>query len=334
MKSITKNLLSGDKIRELAKINFGYSCEVKNITELKGGMFNAIYIMERANEKDYIVLKIGVTPETPLLTYERNIMQTEVECLRLVSEQTVVPVPKVLAYDFSKKHIPSDYFFMSALEGVPLSSVSKKMPPENLNKIKSKLADYLAQIHMIKGTYYGYFTADPNKQYGSWKEAFAKMFEQILSDSRARHTRLPYERIERALKENSVYLENTKAPSLVNFDCHEGNIFVKKTDGEYRIEGIIDLERSFWGDPIADFPTAFIFTDDIRKEKSFLDEYLNVSSKKSVYTEADAKLYQLYRMYILVIMAAEIFRYGFLYGQMQSLWAKFGIMKCLKELEK
>lgn len=33
-----------------------------------------------------------------------------------------MPVPEVLAYDFSKKHISSNYFFMTELTGVTFSS--------------------------------------------------------------------------------------------------------------------------------------------------------------------------------------------------------------------
>ena len=334
MKSKTKNLLCADQIRSLVKIHFGESCEVDNITELKGGMFNAIYRMDRIHEGDRIVLKVGVIPGTPLLTYERDVMPTEVECFRLVAEQTTVPVPKILAFDFSKQHIPSNYFFMTALEGVPLSRVSGKMPSEQLNRIKAELADYLAQMHQIEGPYYGYFTNDPKQQYPTWREGFTHMFDQILRDCQTHQVRLPYERIRRAFERTAGYLEEVSAPALVEYDCHEGNIFVKKTDATYHIEGILDLERAFWGDPLADFPAAFVFTDDIRKESAFLDAYLKASDRIRGYEKSQIKRYQLYRLYLMLIMTAEIFRYGFFYGQLQALWAKHQLQKCLRELEK
>ena len=51
MKSRTKNRLSEEKIRELVRIHFGQDCETGEITELTGGMFNAIYRIEREREK-------------------------------------------------------------------------------------------------------------------------------------------------------------------------------------------------------------------------------------------------------------------------------------------
>lgn len=185
MKSRTKNRLTEQKIRELVRVHFGEECGISDIEELKGGMFNAIYRITRTKEQDKIVLKVGVVPGTPLLTYERDIMPVEV--------------------------------------------------------------------------------------------------------------------------------------------------FVRQVDGEWRIAGIIDLERAFWGDPVGDFPTSFVFTDDIRKEPAFLNAYLKAAGK-SVYTEAAAKRYQLYRLYILTVMAAEVFRYDFLYAKLQGAWAGRNISKCLKEL--
>ncbi len=331
MKSRTKNRLTEQKIRELVRFSFGDTCEVSHIEEAEGGMFNAIYRMERKKEQDTIVLKAGVVPGTPLLTYEKDVMPTELACLEMVREQTRVPVPAVLAHDFSKTRLNSNYFFMTAFEGVPLSSVSKEMGKDNRNRIMEELAGCLAMLHTIKGPYYGYFTQEKAQQFATWEEAFFHMFEQLFRDAAEQKIQFPENEIRQALEQNADCLRELSEPALVNFDCHEGNVFVKKTDGEYRLEGIIDLERAFWGDPLGDFPSAFIYADDIRREEAFLQAYMRAAGKKS-YTEADARRYQLYRMYILSIMAAEVFRYDFQYGKMQGEWARRGIRGCLKEL--
>ena len=88
MKSRTKNRLSEEKIRELVRLHFGQDCRLGEIKELKGGMFNAIYRIERLDEKDAVILKAGVISGTTLLTYERDIMPVEVECYRMIREQT------------------------------------------------------------------------------------------------------------------------------------------------------------------------------------------------------------------------------------------------------
>lgn len=128
MKAITKNLLPEEKIRELVKIHFGEDRKVTSVRELTGGFFAAVYLIGVTGEPDQMVLKVGVIPGTPLLTYERDVMPTEVACLTMLREKTTVPVPKIYACDFSKTHIKSNYFFMEVMEGSVLSEVSGNCP--------------------------------------------------------------------------------------------------------------------------------------------------------------------------------------------------------------
>ena len=72
-------------------------------------------------------------------------------------------------------------------------------------------------------------------------------------------------------------------------------------------------------------------TDDIRKEPEFLAAYLKAAGRDA-FTDEDAKKYQLYRMYLMIIMAAEVFRYGAVYAKLQETLAKKGIADCLKKL--
>lgn len=167
MKSKTKNHLTESQIKKLAKKHFGKDCEIADITELKGGQFNAAYRMKRVKEQDKVVLKVGVIPGTPLLTYEKDIMPTEVSCLRMIKEKTDIPVPEIYACDFSKTEINSNYFFMTAMEGVTLSKAAGKMDKKNLEEIRAQMAKYMVRMHRIKGNYYGYFTEDEKRQYGT-----------------------------------------------------------------------------------------------------------------------------------------------------------------------
>ena len=334
MKAITKNQLPEEKIRELVRIHFGEEKKVISIRELTGGMFSAVYLIEMDGEPGRMVLKVGVIPGTPLLTYERDVMPTEVACLKMLKEQTTVPVPQIYAYDFSKTHIMSNYFFMEVMEGTVLSAVSKKLTDEDTRQIRRELADVLVQTNSVKGPYFGYFTEEKEKRFATWEEAFHQMVGMVLEDSRKRGKKLPYDRIEWVLQANEDCLKTPKVPALVNFDCHEGNIFVKRASDGWHISGIVDLERAFWGDPIGDFPTAFVFCEDIRREKDFLEAYLEKSDEIKKYTGMEERKFLLYRMYILTIMAAETFRYDLIYGKLQEGFARIKLKKTLDKLEK
>lgn len=51
MKSNTKNYLTDSQIKKLAEKHFGKDCGVTDITELKGGQFNAAYMMRRGKNR-------------------------------------------------------------------------------------------------------------------------------------------------------------------------------------------------------------------------------------------------------------------------------------------
>lgn len=334
MKSKTKSLLSHDEITNLVKVNFGESCQIGSITELKGGMFNSAYMIERMKENDKIVLKVSIAPGTQTLTYEKDPMPTEVAVYRMISEYTQIPTPKILAYDFSKKHIPSNYFFMTALDGKPMNEVMRKINKENHENIKSEYASYFAQMHQIKGDYFGYFTEDKRYQFGSWREAYLHMMKMILLDGKRHGVKLPYKRIDKILRENTECLDQIKHPTLVNYDLWTGNIFVKKIGEKYVIEGIIDFERAFWGDPYADFSATFLFGKDIREEVIFWKAYKAKSGIiKDLQTEDIVRM-NLYKLYLLTIMTVETYRYDFLVGFIQKSLSKSFMLKCLKALER
>lgn len=332
MRSVTKNRLSNGQIRTLIKANFGSDAMVAQIEELKSGMFNTAYRIARTDGEEDFVLKVSVRPDAPLLSYEKDIMSTEVEVYRLLSEHTSVPTPKLLHSDLSKRLIGSDYFFMTALQGMPMDKVKCRIIPANLDGIKRQLGEYFAQIHTISGPYFGYFTEDESRQYSTWRKAFMAMVGMILSDGRNLGVKFPYGRIEKALDEKSALLEDITQPVLVNYDLWSGNIFLVG-DGEiYQIEGIVDFERAFWGDPYADFAAAFFIDGDLWKDQVFWEGYTSIAGKDRVISERDRVRLLMYRMYIYLIMTVETYRYGFLRGKMQEIWSRSQALKCLEKL--
>lgn len=333
MKSRTKTNLANAQIVRLVKEHFGDQKEVGEIKELKGGMFNSAYCIQSKSEGDNIILKVSVHPDTYTLSYEKDIMATEVAVYELVSKNTSIPVPRILGHNFSKRLIPSDYFFMTELKGVPMSDVIRKIRPENLNDIKRELGGYFAQMHKISGPYFGYRTEDPSRQYSTWREAFLGMFRMILADGEFLKVRLPYKRIEKALKANAGLLEVIQEPILVNYDLWPGNIFVKQDGNGYQIEGIVDFERAFWGDPFADFPPAFMLGEDLWKDSAFWDGYTAIAGIDRVVTEDDQVRMTMYKLYIWIIMAVEVYRYGFFMGKLQQKYATSRAMGYLKALE-
>jgi aminoglycoside phosphotransferase (APT) family kinase protein len=98
-------------------------------------------------------------------------------------------------------------------------------------------------------------------------------------------------------------LDEVTHPRLVHFDLWRGNILVDRADGRARIGGLIDGERMFWGDPLADF-VSLALLGNIRKDEDFLAGYREAGGRARFDAPARLRL-ALYRAYLYLIMLTE-----------------------------
>jgi aminoglycoside phosphotransferase (APT) family kinase protein len=333
MKSKTKNLIPQDKLEALVRVNFGEYAKLDAISELGGGMFNAAYLLTLKNAAPEVgtelVLKVSVSPQAKILTYEKDIMRTEVEVNRKLREKGV-PVPRIIAADFSRRHIDCDYFFMTKLNGTSWSDLNSKLTLEDKERLKAKLGSYTAVIHSVTGDRFGYPAL--GQMYGSWREAFTSMLCDIIGDGQQQKVRLPYQRIIKAVKTKQALLDEIAEPRLVDFDLWAGNVLLVEKDGVYDIEGIIDFERAFYGDPAADFIASMMILGDIECEAAYIRGYTEKSSQPLLFTDHDRARRCMYRLYLALIMAVETYRYGKSYGVFIRGYCWKQIESCLTEL--
>ena len=119
--SITKGALTDAVVNQMVRRAFGR--DALEMEELKEGYFNIAYRI--GLEDRQVVLKIAPPREVPVMTYEKNIMFSEVDSMRMIAERTKVPVPKILFYDDSCEIADREYFFMEMLRGQSLSGLQE-----------------------------------------------------------------------------------------------------------------------------------------------------------------------------------------------------------------
>ncbi len=332
MRSLTKNKLNQSDIIKLAAKHFPDS-EVTKIKELEQGMFNSAYEISGTGKlTEGAVLKVGPLPETELLIYEKEIMTTEAKVLKKLFE-IGLPVPEVLASDFSKTSIPSDYFFMTKLEGVTLKQANKKKIKQSRPYLMRKLGKHNAEIHSVRGDYFGYIKDDAHYRFNSWSGAFSCMMEDILLDGRKRGSKLLYDKILGVVSKYKDVLDEVKEPRLVSFDMWAGNVFVKEGGEGLDVSGIIDFERAFYGDPYADFTSAMQIFSDVENEAEFIAGYEEASGQKLLFSKNAGIRMNLYRLYMAVIMNVETYRYGKMYAGIVKIYTNAVINKLIKKLE-
>ena len=107
----------------------------------------------------------------------------------------------------------------------------------------------------------------------------------------------------------AISVDEVTTPVLVHFDLWDGNILVESGSAGHRIGALIDAERAFWGDPLAEFVSLALFTD-IEQDTAFLHGYRAAGGTVTFDLAARQRL-ALYRAYLYLIMWVETAPRGF-----------------------
>ncbi|MGW1927215.1 phosphotransferase [Streptomyces massasporeus] len=99
-------------------------------------------------------------------------------------------------------------------------------------------------------------------------------------------------------------LAEVRRPALVHFDAWEGNVVVDRTaSGPWHLSGLIDGERAFFGDPLAEL----VGLDPLgaaEDDADLLAGYRSVTPALTLDTGARVRL-ALYRVYLALVMRVE-----------------------------
>ncbi|NSW50976.1 MAG: aminoglycoside phosphotransferase family protein [Anaerolineae bacterium] len=306
MESKTKIDLTSELIAHLVVEHFGSQSAVAACLPLKDGWFNTAY---RVTLKDGLetVLKVAPPPDVPILTYEKNIMRTEVDVMCRLAAIGDMPIPRFLAVDFSRSTLPSDYYFMELLQGTPLDKLSSGLGDDDHDSIERQKGALAARFHQVHNPGFGYPQMQGEPYTQSWKEAFLQIIANILSDRDRYKVRLPRksDTIYRIFEHASQLLDGVPTAVLLHFDFWDGNIFITGEPGNYTIEGVIDFERTIWGDPVAELAVNINKSAEALQGSKFLEGYAAVAGRSLLDTEEERRRYTLYRAYMGLIMVIE-----------------------------
>src|SRR5512136_2625929 len=101
MESKTKNRKTREQVARMVERAFAgltLSAVDDAVSELKEGWFNAAYNVCLSDGRE-VILKIAPPPDAEVMTYEQNIMSTEVASMRLAAQNPAIPVPEIYYFD-------------------------------------------------------------------------------------------------------------------------------------------------------------------------------------------------------------------------------------------
>jgi aminoglycoside phosphotransferase (APT) family kinase protein len=264
-----------------------------HLAPLTGGTYNTVEELRLTDGTRY-VLKIPPAAATPGLRHERRLLVSEAEFYRSAAEAGV-PAPRLVS-------MGDDYLLMTACPG---DTWDGTLTDAEQTALRTELGGLTARLHRVTGPGFGYPSGALGPLAPDWRTAFTTMFDAVLDDARRYGARLPRPLDAVARTARSAYgaLDEVTVPCLVHFDLWRGNILVDRSGGEARIGGLIDGERMFWGDPLADF-VSLALLGDIRQDEAFLAGYREAGGRAGFGTPARLRL-ALYRAYLYLIMLTE-----------------------------
>lgn len=265
---------------------------VKNIKTLTGGMFNTV-LMVQTDINKYAV-KIAPKQQVQVLTYENDLIRSEVNTYTLLSNIKSVHFPKLYGYNFDSDY-EYNYLIMEYIDAPTLNKV--KLSKEEYDGVMYDLGKAMAQIHEIKSEDgFGYIQ---NGLKSTWKDAYYDMLQNLIKDAQKKNAQIPYlSEIKALLKENETVFDSVTEPSLVHFDLWQGNIMVK--DG--RLYALIDCERAMFADVMGEFISLdYAAAFDVNKNKMLIDGYNSISKKKLKFDKEE-----LIRLYFMKLYLGSI----------------------------
>lgn len=319
MAIVTKNAHDNDAIRRMVHRAFpGRDCI--GIRELTEGYFNVAYLI-RLDDDSETVLKIAPVSDVKVMTYEKNIMQTEVTVMNLLSCHKDIPSPKVLYSDNSCFVCNAPYFFMEKLGGNSLDTIQADYSASELREIYRKVGALNRVINDITNNYFGYIS-QPDYQGRSWFPLFHRMLTAVLEDAASKSVELGIhaDRVLVRLEQDQAHFSEVKTPRLVHWDLWSGNVFMEGMD----IVGLIDWERALWADPLIEVG--------FRSHAPYQAEFMSAYGKPEL-SSAEKRRVLWYDFYLFAIVAQE-YTYRSYDSADSYHWATGQLRQVWKQLEK
>ena len=259
--SKTKRNISDEALNEIfSKHSLG---KIVKVIPLKGGQFNSVLKITVQSGKNYVI-KIAPSKGTDVLTYEKDLIKSEVYFYEKFSSLKNIHFPEIYGYDYDRES-EYQYLVMEFIEGKTLTDA--KLSKEDYDQVMYELGCAMAEIHNLSCEEgFGYIQ---NGLFASWEEAYLNMTENVIKNAERKNAEIPrIDEIRHILLENRDLLKSVKKPCPVHFDLWAGNIMLK----DKKLYALIDCERAMFGDRIGDF-ISLDYISPFDKKKNELISY-------------------------------------------------------------
>ena len=161
---------------------------------------------------------------------------------QLVSEQTSVPMPEIIAVDVSYRDYPWRYLVKTFIPGEVWADVRPKLQGEDLRRAYKQIGQAVAQLHSITFEQFG--DINPNVVKPIHRDFYTTLIERVNASIRNERNRHDFFKL---LEANRSLFANVTQLRLCHEDLHPYNILFHQTAAEWQLATILDFDKAWAG---------------------------------------------------------------------------------------
>ncbi|MFE1986748.1 phosphotransferase family protein [Streptomyces mirabilis] len=240
---------TAEEIEAICQRAFGSTVRVASAVELGGGMYNTTYRIVADGLAEPVILRVAPAPEHQFAS-ERELMRNEYASVPYLSPIAGI-VPRVLFADWSQEITGRDWIVQSHLTGVPAPDRLGAYPRDLWPGFFAQLGAITARVHAVPGPHFGP-VAGPG--HCTWSAAVIASLHAIADD--LGHLGLDAADVRKVADlavEHHQVLDEITEPRLLTGDLWTVNTMLDSEAPKPVITGVLDLDRTLFGDPVADW---------------------------------------------------------------------------------
>jgi aminoglycoside phosphotransferase (APT) family kinase protein len=247
--------LTADHITAMCRRAFGSAVSILSARELSGGTFNTTFLISLTDQQ--VILRIAPPQTDDLIWNETWLMRREQQIQPFFAALATM-MPRTLLADFTHQLIDRDYVFQTFLTGVRWDEVVDTFTTDETLRLWEQFGSITKTIHSTVGALFG--GPYPEPEFPSWSQAILHRLvraAQAMQD--ARLDMADMRAVLDIVRAQTSLLDAIKQPRLLHGDLWLFNILVDRGADGPSIVGVLDADRAWWGDSMADW-TMFVLS--------------------------------------------------------------------------
>jgi len=228
----------------------GKDVQIELVQEFAGGTFNTVHLV-KLKDKSKLILRVGPSPTRDIYWDDVALMRREHQ-IRPFFAAVATLMSQVIMTDFTHQLIDRDYMFQTFIEGERWDYVADNLTDQENLVLWKQLGELMRIIHSTTEEMFGW--PYPGPRFKSWRELVIDRFHRIGKSMQQEGLEVTdFMAIVELVQTHSSVFDEIQQPCLLHGDLWLFNILISQGEKAPNIVGILDVDRAWWGDPMADW---------------------------------------------------------------------------------